>query len=419
MAEFTATLKGSESGARYFAGVRSWLDENGMSIDADSFLGRPEQCVVLIPRVLQPNADRVGPQFVFTGPCIDETRMTGWTPDGDGPLAYVAFGTAYTDNLEIYRACVEALKGYRLIIATGKVDPAELGVGERTQPQLDVLAHADVFVTHAGMGSASESLWFGVPTVAIPQAVDQFTNAAQLEAAGAGVHLSAEQVTAESLRDAVARAVAQAPRARELQEEVRRSGGIAATADTVERLVGVDPIRLNLGWGGADLKGVSQISMPMRILLVGAVVFLAAWFTVLKPKPAEFAPTTTSTTPPVTTAGKAVDAAKAAAGQTTETTKTDTDTAPATTTAPSSAPEAAPAVAIPAEALAKLPKDVAARSKRARSWSSVCSAKRPSRGARCPTTTVTCATPCARRTATTAASSPRTSSSRIFRPTAR
>ena len=239
MAEFTATLKGSESGARYFAGVRSWLDENGMSIDADSFLGRPERCVVLIPRVLQPNADRVGPQFVFTGPCIDETRMTGWTPDGDGPLAYVAFGTAYTDNLEIYRACVEALTGYRVIIATGKVDPAELGVGARTQPQLDVLAHADVFVTHAGMGSASESLWFGVPTVAIPQAVDQFTNAAQLEAAGAGVHLPAEQVTVESLRDAVARAVAQAPRARELQEEVRRSGGIAATADTVERLVGV------------------------------------------------------------------------------------------------------------------------------------------------------------------------------------
>jgi len=96
--------------------------------------------------------------------------------------------------------------------------------------------------------------------------------------------------------------------------------------------------------------------MPMRILLVGAVVFLAAWFTVLKPKPADIAPTTTSTTPPVTTAGKAVDAAKKAAGQTTE---TESDTAPATTTTPETAPEPAPAVAIPAEALAKLPKDVA------------------------------------------------------------
>jgi MGT family glycosyltransferase len=31
MAEFTAGLKASPSGARFFAGVRSWLDENGMA----------------------------------------------------------------------------------------------------------------------------------------------------------------------------------------------------------------------------------------------------------------------------------------------------------------------------------------------------------------------------------------------------
>jgi hypothetical protein len=84
-------------------------------------------------------------------------------------------------------------------------------------------------------------------------------------------------------------------------------------------------------------------------------VFLAAWFTVLKPKPVEYAPSTTSTTP-TTDAGKAVDAAKKAAGQTAE---AESDTAPATTTPPESAPKAAPATSIPAEALAKLPEDVA------------------------------------------------------------
>jgi hypothetical protein len=101
--------------------------------------------------------------------------------------------------------------------------------------------------------------------------------------------------------------------------------------------------------------------MPMRILLIGAVVFLAAWFTILKPKPAEIeSATTTPTTqqPPTSGAGKAVDAAKKAAGQTTE--STSPETAPETKTSPAPAPEAAPAAAaIPAEALAKLPKDVA------------------------------------------------------------
>jgi hypothetical protein len=38
---------------------------NDVELDADAFLGRPDACVVLIPRVLPPNADRVGPQYVF------------------------------------------------------------------------------------------------------------------------------------------------------------------------------------------------------------------------------------------------------------------------------------------------------------------------------------------------------------------
>jgi UDP:flavonoid glycosyltransferase YjiC (YdhE family) len=94
-----------------------------------------------------------------------------------------------------------------------------------------------VFVTHAGMGGSVESLWFGVPTVAIPQAVDQFANAAMLEAIGAGVQLAPERLGAEGLREAVAAATARAGRARELRVQVRRSGGPSAAADAVERLV--------------------------------------------------------------------------------------------------------------------------------------------------------------------------------------
>jgi len=233
MAEHTAALKTSPSGRRYFATLRTWLDDNDVALDADAFLGRPEACVVLIPRVLQPNADRVGPRYVFAGPCIDGSRTLGWVPtDGDDrPLVYVSFGTAYTDHADIYRLCIRELAGsYRLVIATGKVDPTVLGPlpdgvqVARTQPQLDVLAHASAFITHAGMGGAVESLWLGVPTVAIPQAVDQFTNAAKLDAIGAGVQLLAKEVDSESLCAAVAAALARKQRALELRAEVRRRG---------------------------------------------------------------------------------------------------------------------------------------------------------------------------------------------------
>jgi UDP:flavonoid glycosyltransferase YjiC (YdhE family) len=127
------------------------------------------------------------------------------------------------------------------VLSTGKVDPARLGPGvlaARTQPQLDVLAHADVFITHAGMGGCAESLWFGVPTVAIPQAVDQFANAAMLEAIGAGVVLE----DLAGLRGAVEAAAARTGRARELKAQVRGAGGTKRAADAVERLTCRSPV---------------------------------------------------------------------------------------------------------------------------------------------------------------------------------
>ncbi|MCP2253209.1 glycosyltransferase, MGT family [Prauserella aidingensis] len=244
MAEFNQALRASPSGARYYATLRAWLDENGMDIDADEFTGTPPSCVVLIPRVLQPNADRVADRYVFAGPCVDPARRTGWRPGpgDDRPLVYVALGTSYTERPDIYRACVDGLADdHRVVLATGKVDPADLGelppgvTAARTQPQLDVLEHAAVFVSHAGMGSAAESLWFGVPTVLVPQAVDQSANAAMLAAIGAGVQPD-EPWDAPTLRAAVDAALGKARRARELRDEVRAGGGIDRAADAVERL---------------------------------------------------------------------------------------------------------------------------------------------------------------------------------------
>ena len=50
--------------------------------------------MALIPRELQPHADRVPDRYVFAGPCIDPSRTEGWTPEpGDeptGPRLYQA-----------------------------------------------------------------------------------------------------------------------------------------------------------------------------------------------------------------------------------------------------------------------------------------------------------------------------------------
>src|SRR5689334_9033787 len=111
----------------------------------------------------------------------------------------------------------------------------------------------------------------------------------------------------------------------------------------------------------------------MRILLAGAVVFLAVWFTLLRPKSAEVpAPATTPTgnvntgQPAQSEAGKIVEkakttateaegAAKAAAGETEDATKTAPGTA--TKTTPSAQDD--PVAGVSAKQLSELPKDVA------------------------------------------------------------
>jgi hypothetical protein len=116
---------------------------------------------------------------------------------------------------------------------------------------------------------------------------------------------------------------------------------------------------------------VSQISQPVRIILIGAAVFLAAWFTVLRPKgETTVPPLTTTTAPPAATPqtglGRAVDAARKVAGTATATTAQPAATAAAgttateaTTSAPDTKAQPTAISAVPAEALAKLPTDVA------------------------------------------------------------
>ncbi|MEA5364523.1 macrolide family glycosyltransferase [Amycolatopsis sp., V23-08] len=248
MAEVMDPIKASPSGVDYAATYNSWLRANGISKDAWAWLGHPARVLSLIPRAMQPHADRVGPHVRFVGPCLDPARLAdrSWQPPSSGrPVLLVSFGTAYNDQLDVYRACIEAFAAdWHVVMSLGKhVSPASLGPLPpsvevfASVPQLAVLSAASAFITHAGMGGATESLWFGVPTVAIPQAADQFGNAAQLEALGVGRHLPASSVTAASLREAVT-GVSSSPsvaaRLASLKAEVRGHGGVSAAADAVE-----------------------------------------------------------------------------------------------------------------------------------------------------------------------------------------
>ncbi|OZF34917.1 UDP glycosyltransferase [Rhodococcus sp. 14-2496-1d] len=242
------SVRESTTGVAYRDTYASWLRDNDIDADPWEWITYPTHCLSLIPRVMQPNADRVADSVQFVGPCLDPVRLNdrSWTAP-EGPILYISFGTGYNERPDFYRLCIETFADtdWHVVISIGRrVDPAALGeIPANVElhehlPQLAVLDSATVFVTHAGMGGCTEALWFGVPTVAVPQAVDQFGNAAMLAELGVGVHLEFEKVTSASLAGAVAGARELTSRAAEISAEVRSHGGVDQAADAVEAFLG-------------------------------------------------------------------------------------------------------------------------------------------------------------------------------------
>ncbi|MFD8082945.1 macrolide family glycosyltransferase [Kitasatospora sp. NPDC059722] len=251
LAEALAAVREGAGGAEHYRRFAGWLAEAGaVERDVDAFKNRPSRAVALIPRAMQPNADRVDEQRVsFVGPCFGDRAHQGeWhRPEGAEKVLLVSLGSAFTHRPAFYRACVEAfgdLPGWHTVLQVGAhTDLAELGEVPATVevhrwvPQLSVLSQADAFVTHAGMGGSSEGLFHGVPMIAVPQAADQFGNADALVGLGVARRIDTEEATAEALRGALLELVgdpAVAERLAVLAAAGRAEGGTARAVDLIE-----------------------------------------------------------------------------------------------------------------------------------------------------------------------------------------
>ena len=145
----------------------------------------------------QPCSETFSDRFAFVGPSIrpavEEIKKTG------DKLVYISMGTVNNDRMLLYKNCISALAdtGYQVILSVGNLVPVEdfgtlpenISVFSHVD-QIAVLQQADVFVSHCGMNSASESLYFGVPLVMLPQTAEQSGVAERVYQLGAGIKLA-------------------------------------------------------------------------------------------------------------------------------------------------------------------------------------------------------------------------------------
>ena len=205
--------------------------------------------IVFSTRYFQPYEQHFGESYLYVGPEIETNRQEvplEIKKDEGQLLIYIAVGTVYRANLQFFQHCLQAFddRRYRVIMSVGRaVDPADLDPVPKNftikqhVPQLAILQNADVFITHGGMNSISEAVYYGVPMIVVPNTIEQALNAVRVEQLHAGVYLEPDRLSVEKLLQAV-ESVLGDPETCHGLEEIKRSfaeaGGVRRAADAIQ-----------------------------------------------------------------------------------------------------------------------------------------------------------------------------------------
>jgi MGT family glycosyltransferase len=218
----------------------------------ESFLYAEALNICFIPRSFQPEGETFDDRYVFVGPSLlprheavafPLAQLTG------KQVLYISLGTGFNNRADIYNACFKAFAdtAWQVVLARGKkVDPATLDpipanfIVADYVPQLEVLQHTSVFISHGGMNSTMESLYYGVPLVVLPQMAEQAMTARQVQKLGLGVSLDGKEVSADGLLHAVQQITddaAFAQRAQAMQQTLHEAGGYRKATDVLMHYV--------------------------------------------------------------------------------------------------------------------------------------------------------------------------------------
>ena len=180
--------------------------------------------IVYTSKYFQPCAETFSDRYHFIGPSMRPiSKPVEKTAD---KTIYISMGTV-NQNRKFYRSCINVLArtDWQVIISMGTNHdhfdelPNNIQVYESVD-QMAVLSIADAFITHCGMNSASEGLYYGVPLVLFPQTPEQNAVAKRAEELGAGVRMAS--ISGEDILEALTK-VMEDSRYREAAERVSES----------------------------------------------------------------------------------------------------------------------------------------------------------------------------------------------------
>jgi len=164
--------------------------------------------------------------------------------DPDKPLIYCSLGSqshlfnGYMEFLQTMIDVMERRPRWQLVLAIGagleaeEFQPAHSNVlVVNVAPQLEMLKRAAIMISHAGLNSIKESIYFGVPMILFPVMRDQPANAARAVYHGLGVKGRLQKISVDLVQALIdqittnpsfkARAAKMAERFRELEDSAK------------------------------------------------------------------------------------------------------------------------------------------------------------------------------------------------------
>jgi zeaxanthin glucosyltransferase len=188
--------------------------------------------------------------FYYVGPLRaprHEPIPFPWERLDGRPVIYASLGSLQGGKAEIFQCIVEACKGVeaQLVLSHGGSLTAQ-SVQSLSQeclvvpyaPQPELLARAQLTISHAGLNTVLDSLSQGVPLVTIPITYEQPAIARRVQWAGAGKTVALRRLGVSSLRHAV-QDVLKNPSYRQqasrLALSIRDAGGVKRAATLIEQ----------------------------------------------------------------------------------------------------------------------------------------------------------------------------------------
>ncbi|MGT2751050.1 nucleotide disphospho-sugar-binding domain-containing protein [Streptococcus orisasini] len=161
------------------------------------------------------------------------------------PIIYISLGTLLNRSVSFFKKCVQAFENepYSVIISLGnKVKKEQLGKIPANihlysfVPQLQVLKRASLFLTHGGMNSVNEAIYYGCPMLVIPVGNDQPRVAQQVDDLHLGKYLKRRHLSSQQIKQAakiILRESSYKKTSLHFQKLAQTAGGNALIAKTI------------------------------------------------------------------------------------------------------------------------------------------------------------------------------------------